>query len=147
MASDAIPDRFAQRLADHPIHETLRLLRAEIGTITDEQREAMDATGTTDVPDRVLAIWKYVTGLLASVDPQLVTANELDALNSSLSNARGHLSQVRASDPAFTGNVDQELETALAQAAPLGSRVRLDTKTLRAAGEQVGELIQKRIAG
>ena len=146
MTPEADLDRFAQRLGDHPIHETLRLLRAEIGGITDEQREAMDATGSTAVPDRALEIWKYVTGLLASVDPRLAALAELDALNASLRNARDQLSQVRSGDASFTANVDQELENALAHAAPLAARVRLDTKSLRAAGDQVGDVIQNRIS-
>src|SRR5215218_3731428 len=130
--------RLDERVASHPVHQVLEDTRASLDALTDEQRAAMDETGPEGMPDRVVALREFISGLLVSADPRFVAVGMLDGIQNSVAQVRDQLDNVRTVGAQHTPNVDEAIDAALGQAWPLAALVRIDPANAEEAGRQIG---------
>lgn len=109
--------RLEDRLLNHPLHEQLAALRAQLSELSSETVEAANehSEGTLDRIPRVLT---YIEGVVAAADPALTTAAALEGLSSALTNATNVVAQMDAS-PATSTTLETYIEGALTAVAPL----------------------------
>jgi len=71
--------RFAQVLEQSPVRARVAQVRATLASLSQEQREAADATPPGEVMTRVVTVMDWAHALLVGVDPRLLSPTMLDA--------------------------------------------------------------------
>lgn len=126
---------------EHPVHESLKQLKAQVADLPDELLEAAQAHDQPASLARLEPTLDYVGALLASADTALVTPQMLEGLSAPIQQISSALTPLKDNQdfeqlPTLQASVDALLNAAMQIAGAIGVWAKTDQKK---AAAQLGE--------